>query len=690
MPFTGKLGNSNSLLGDIILGSQDAGGASPTDGRLGVSGAVLSLMVLGWAPSGGMAAAVSVDATDTGSSADVGSTTASVSASEFVTSIDSPAPSGSAQYTPSDDGVAVDVSTTTATISSTETVTAQDVASLTSVLVNVAETPTGAEAVTTTATFSASDSGSMSDSPVPGMGTSETSHGTDTASYVDITAACDATSGTIGPALQRLGPEYFLPHWTTANSDKTGLLYALCQWGAETEVLYKNQAARALTGRFLVAARVLEPLFEWTVNYVPASDREYTFTYQATTGSGSVTGTARRAISQFDYDTAVDPVWYQDTNARVIRLRNLFMRQIQRFTSGTVYTICGSDAAGYLGVVPDTGYFYRRNPANNWEWIGPESDRFGADTVNLPGSGTWQIAYGSWADLASLLDSGTVVVSYLGGITRSLPLQFTPVSNLFDGYGFLLGIPRIQQPIIETNTSYKARMVSTVLAPPDTTLTGVLRGISSDFNLLRRAVWDGVSTITLDSLGSQKITSITVVGVDRFFEVQETLYSISSGNTVFYSTFSNWRQGGLVFVNGIPTNTYSLSGNRLTFFQPVTGSVQVIYSSERYTPLLNSNGYIYRVSPGQGLASGSYNIIYTSAVNAHVVDQPDYQTTSLLTAAGLPNALFSEIAAKLTENNPTTFGRARWGIHSTWFELTDDKPEISRLPIPFDDNTPNG
>jgi hypothetical protein len=496
---------------------------------------------------------------------------------------------------------------------------------------------------------------------------------------------CDATSGTLQARQTRLGPEYFLPHWVTANSDRTGLLFALCQWGAETELLYKDQAVRAVAGRYLLSARALEPLYEWKVNYLPPSDRELTVQFQATTTSGTVARSARRAISQFDYDTAVDPVWYQDTHDRVIRLRNLFMRTIQRSTSGGVYTICGSGAGGTLGVVGDTGYFYRRSPANNWEWISPESTRFGYSSVTLPGTGAWLISYGSLSDLASIRASGTVTISYLGGTTRDLPLQFAPISNLFDGYGFLLGIPRILIPL-ETNLSYKARMVSTVLAPPDATLDGVIRGISSRFGLVRRAIWDGVNSLTLDAAGSQKITTVKVVGVAKIFEVNETLYP-TSGNTVFYSTFSNWREGALVLISGVPVNSYTASGNRITFSQPITGSVDVVYSVKTYSTLLTSDGYISTVVPGQGLTSGSYNIIYTSAVNAHVVDQPDYQTASLLTSSGLPNGLFLEIAARLSENNPTAFGRARWAGNATWFEQTDQQPEISRLPVPFDSNT---
>ncbi|HYT45523.1 MAG TPA: hypothetical protein VEP90_24570, partial [Methylomirabilota bacterium] len=143
------------------------------------------------------------------------------------------------------------------------------------------------------------------------------------------------------------------------------------------------------------------------------------------------------------------------------------------------------------------------------------------------------------------------------------------------------------------------------------------------------------------------------------------------------------------FVDGIPTSNFIVSGNLVAFAQPVTGTVNAIYSVEVFTPILNSNGFISSIVPGQVITSGSYNVLYTTVVNAHTVDQPDFQLANLLLSNGLPNALFLEIAKKLTENNPTTFGRARWSKDAVWLDKTDNKPTIARLPIPFDSNTPN-
>lgn len=641
MSFTGKLGSSDSLLGNVILGF-------------------------------------------TGASEDSGTPTQDIFASDFGFGSDTGISSGNASYQTDEYATSIDVGIVG--------VIATDSASLSnetlSLVVLITESSTAIDTITSTAILSGSDRATTTDVAIPGPQAVDFAFSSESASFTDVTPFCDSTSGTIEAPLQRLGPEYFLPHWVTANSNRTGLLFALCQWGAENELQFRDQTIRATTGKYLNATRVREPLYEWTINFVPPADREMTMTCQSTNTSGNVLRTVRRATSLFDFETTVDPVWYQDSIQRKVRLRNLFMRTIQRYSSGTVYTICGTGAAGYLGVVPDTGYFYRKSPLNNWEWISPESDRFGYQSVNLPGSGTWLIAYGSSADLASLKASGTVTASWAGGDTRQLRIQFTPFSNLFDGYGFLLGIPRIQIPF-ESNFSYKARMLALVLSPPDTTLTGVLRGIGARFNLVRRVVWNGVSTLTLDAGGTQNITTVTVPNIDKYSDITETLYA-TSGSTVFYTELKDWRDRSIIFVNGIPVNNYAVSGNRVTFSQPVTGVVQAVYSVATYTLTTNSAGYINTVVPGQGIVSGSYNVLYTVGINAHVVDQPDYQRISLLTPNGLPNRLFLEIAARLTENNPTTFGRSRWGTNATWLDRTDKAPATSRLPIPFDNNASNG
>lgn len=644
MPFTGQLGTPNSELGEIVLGT-------------------------GAAQSGGGGNTQSISASDSGAGSD---------SSYFVGPLS---------------GTVVEQSTASDSLSLNVTISDSGTGLEASPPIPVTALPqefgVGVERVSIVAILpTLSDSGMGSDSPIPGMLFTDFGTGVDFASFVDITPICLAVSGSLGGVQTRLGPEYFLPHWTTANSNRTGLLFELCQYVAEGEIKFKNQAIRDVSSRYLIDAPVLQPLYEWTVNFVPPADRELTITFQATTISGSVMGTARRAISRFDYDTTIDPVWYQDFVSPTIRLRNLFMHIINGFSSSGVYPICGAGTASYLGVVPDTGYYYRRNPSNNWDWISPESPNFAPNSVTLPATGEWQIGYGSNVDLASLLAFGTTTVSWLGGATRPLPLSFVPVSNLFDGYGLALGITRIRRPI-ESNLSYKGRMVSLVLAPPDTTTDGVIRGIGGVLALTNRVQWDGVSTLVLDPASNKKITSVTVVGVDRFKEINETLLP-TSGSNLFYSSFSNWRQDSIVFVNGIPVNNYTVSGNLVSFLQPVTGTVNAIYSVATFNLITGSNGFTTTVFPGQAISKGTYDVLYTMVVNAHTVDQPDYQLTNLLLPNGLPNSLFLDIAKRLSENNPTAFGRARWGGNSTWFEQTDQKPTISRLPIPFDSNTPNG
>lgn len=511
--------------------------------------------------------------------------------------------------------------------------------------------------------------------------TSDTGGSTDDSSltvYPSFGFACTPLGAGLGPRQYRLGPEHYLPSWTTAHAERTGTLFQLLQHLAEEQVSVQQEVRRATRRQWLSVAEVGERRLQWGVRKSFPVGRELLLTFSAVVGSSVVSGTVRQAISSFDFDSAVDPVWYATPADLRIWVRNLHMRQGVVNSADGVYSICEEVP---VGLVPDTGVFYRRSPANHWEWLSPDAVS-GLISFSLPSGGPWQVAYGSQSLLEALNAAGTVTAMWAGGRSVPLSLILQDPFNVFDGYGVLIGIPRFPD---EDNLAYKRRLLIEMEAPGDPTVGGVVRGICSRLGQLSRRTWDGASDLSLDLTGVSGITQVLLPQVTRLREVTEPL-TPSGGmfTTKFVATYGSWRNGWLVLVDGIPEANLTLDNNIVTLARPVSGAVSATYSIQQYSLTTVASGYIGGLEVGTGLASGSYSVFLSRYVNAHVVDLPSYQRDHLLDASGLPNQLFIELARRLTESNPTTFGRARWGHTASWFEETEDQPPAARLPIPMD------
>ena len=521
------------------------------------------------------------------------------------------------------------------------------------------DTASGLEVATTTATLTFSDSASGSDVGIPGPVSTDSGAGS------DVGDQADTQCPNLGEFL--VGPEIRLPQWMSAVTSVDSKLYRLLQFVPLEGFDLDNQIRRAFLRRWLTLAEVGETRAEWSTSFTYRGNEELKIT--ATASSNSVV--VRRAISRYDYDKANDPVWWGDPISKRITLKNLMVSDIALADMSGVYTI-GED------LVPDFGIFWRRGNQQKWRWLNPEEPTVSGSAFTLSSTGTKCFRFASQALLDSF-DSGRIVVEWKTGNSVSLPLTRKEPDNIFDGYGSVLGIERLED---EDNTAYKSRMLSTVIAPPDATQSGVVRGIAARLGNLNSTRWNGVSTLTLDASGTQRITDLKIPGVPRFREITEQISSVSGA--IFYSTYGGWRPGHLVLIDGLPQSNVVIAGNKITFPAPVTGTVVAIYSVEQYSTTSDASGYIRTLVPGTGLASGSHTVLYSQAVRVHSVDLEEFQKTTLLTPEGLPNRLFIELTNQLNADSQTIFGRARWGTHATWLEQSDDKPSSARLVIPFD------
>jgi hypothetical protein len=458
----------------------------------------------------------------------------------------------------------------------------------------------------------------------------------------------------------------YLPNWSDGRHTSGSLLYQVLTSCTEGEGRLVSEIERGMLGRFLSTADYGEPYRVWAIDgdLSPHEEAKVTLTVSATDI------VVRRATSLFDFDTASDAVWWSDPGHHQLLLRNLAHRETTAVGAAGVYTISGETS----WVTSDEDLFWRIQGNNFWTRIAAEKLPTSGDTVTLPHSGTVELRYSSATRLAAL-SGATVLVERNGKSSGSLPLQEAFLPNLLDGYGALLGIPRLEG---EKGDHYRARLLREMLAPASPVVDGVVRGISSRFGWLYGVEWDGRTTVTFSGA-----TSLTVIDAERLLVVEEELSPAGDGLN-FYASLSGWRDGSLVTVDGIPQFAYSRTDNKVTFTSAISGRVAAEYSVEQYVLTQDSSGKITALTAGTGLPSGSYTILWTDDVQAWTVDEQDFLQTRLLTADGKPNRLYVELAQALTEGNPTTFGRARWG-RASWFYRQDNKPGTTHLPVPFDE-----
>ncbi len=467
-----------------------------------------------------------------------------------------------------------------------------------------------------------------------------------------------------------LGSSRYLPRWTRAATEADSFTSQFLR----TLDAQSQDAAQAVS--LLQASRWLPELPEgltyrrWTVG-CPFSLGD---DLQLVVSTANYSFPVRRAVSPFDYERTLDPVWWGDRTTGRIFLRNLAAKESEAASASGVYTVSGEDT----GFVPDEDVHYRYRTEPGWHRLPCESVVASGSTFTIPASGVLALNYHSQGLLTELED-GVVRISRVGGGTPSLPLEADFQLNLLDGYGRLLGLPRLDG---ETNGAYKARLLTFLQAPSDTTVGGFLRGVGAELGTLYSTQWDGISSLTLDTNGSLKLREVLVVGVPRLRQFEDEL-TPASGTTVFTAHCGPWREGALVWIDGIPARNWSISGNRVTFTAPVSGRVTARYSVTSWSTTSDTSGNLRTIAAGTGLPSGSYTVVYAGQVRATTLDLPDTLRDRLLSAAGLPNQLYLDLARLLVQDDPTLFARARWG-QASWLSRSEDHPGLSRLVVPFD------
>lgn len=473
-------------------------------------------------------------------------------------------------------------------------------------------------------------------------------------------------SGTLVP----IGPENWLPKWLNLWVDKDSLLKKLLQQITFQTEDFKNLVRRLEARKYLTTCELGEDRLLWESSF-PYSVRDgISVHFICEAGSGTV----RRAISGFDFYTSLDPVWWFNSSTYKVIYRNLESRNVTLSGTSTVYTLLDETE----GLVPDKDVYWKRQTDKMWTVALAGGSNLYGSALFLSVLTNVDLWYGSQY-FARTLASGTVVFTKANSESISLKLNEIPPSNVFDGYGSLVGLPRLKK---ENNKDYKQRLLGEVQAPPDSSLNGIVRGASSRLGRTVVLNWDGITNKTLDSVGASGITLVTIPRVSQYREITEEL--IQQSDYTYLSAYSNWRDGWLVYVGGLPEHNVQRSGNIVTLSRKASGSVTANYYLQQYSFTTNVSGFVDTIIAGEGVSSGCYTIVLSRNARAYTVDNLNFLNDKLLSDSGLPNSLFYEVANIINATNRTAFDRSSWGQASYWFNDSEPKSGISYLSMQFD------
>jgi hypothetical protein len=465
-----------------------------------------------------------------------------------------------------------------------------------------------------------------------------------------------------------------LPGWHIARTDPDSLVYRLVHQLVDECVPLREEQARAYQMNWLTTAPVDEPRTQWTCVYPFDPQDELTVTV---TTAADLEIEVRAALSDHDFVRATDPVWKLDTPQGRLVFRNLATVEKELTSVTTSYTVTGEAS----GLVADANLYWQGQTDDPWQVLSADSSLRDGVTFTLPVTGVISVRYQSQARYADLV-SGTVLLERRSSRTVPLPLTVEPLLNLFDGWGSILGIPRLPD---EDNVAYKARLLAEAEAPPNSTETGVIRGIASRLGLLSRTYWNGIDEL---EFSEEEVTAVHLVGVDMFFGVTEQLTpepreSVTEPVDTYYASYTDWREGWYVYVDGVPAQGVTVSGNVVTLGEETSGVVTAAYTVARYQLERDAEDYILSVQPGQGLPPGNYVVLYSRQVLVHGLGAETVQDALLLTAAGLPNELFLELHRTLASGSTTSLGRAGWET-AYWFASPEETPGTTQVALPFD------
>lgn len=247
---------------------------------------------------------------------------------------------------------------------------------------------------------------------------------------------------------------------------------------------------------------------------------------------------------------------------------------------------------------------------------------------------------------------------------KQIPVQ---VENPFDEFGKLIGIPRFP---LESNLSYRTRMLNAASNWGSSTKQGLINGICSELGL-RVYNTDNRSFYFL-SYPPLLVHPNTGAALSFLVSVNGTIYSDyeSSGTTL--QSYKLWKLN-----DGTPS--------RILEFKEIPDTNSHIkiqyYRLEDGIPHLFTDESVgiddTRFIGMSGETPGSQDI------EIYELTDSDFQNTYLLDSLGLPNKTFNAIVDELYNVHPILWGDWVWG-KTFWDVADDDIAGIEHLPTIFD------
>jgi len=229
-----------------------------------------------------------------------------------------------------------------------------------------------------------------------------------------------------------------------------------------------------------------------------------------------------------------------------------------------------------------------------------------------------------------------------------------PIQTAFGESGLLLGIPRFP---LESNRSYRARLLATGLHWGASTKQGLVNGISTELGLNPYNTQDRA-----------------------FFALshQPLLEDPDTGDALAFSVYVGETQFSDFDITGIATNAYKLwtaadgSASRILEFKTIPGTGTIIrIEYYRYEDGIVRRWTDETTIDDDRFACMSAETPTSDDIEIYELTDEDFQNTNLIGSDGLPNSAFKSIVEQLHDIYPLLWDKWVWG--TAFWDITDSE-----------------
>lgn len=468
------------------------------------------------------------------------------------------------------------------------------------------------------------------------------------------------------PQLGALRRQY--PRWHKAYSSSNSLIANLVTSIITATNDIEVDTTRLINEKLLLDSSVGSYRYQWKIPRLADNLLGYRISIDLGDGEEEVVTATKYTSKRYGKPSFV----LEDDN---ILLTNLLYKEVTVYSTSGNFTILNEVS----GIIPDLDLWWQGASGNPWQKVEIKNS-FSGNIVTLPVSGKVTLRYGS-IDRNSALASSIVYIrdTYGNTITSNLTEDFA--FNALDEVGVLADCVRLDNT--ENNDSYRDRLIKCLAITPTLNKHGLSLAIAIRLGLIESVLWDGNSELILDADDVFNINSFIFPNVRSFITVRDRLLPIVSGSTDKYvSQYNSWDDYYQIFIDGVPIDGVTVSGNIVTLPTATTGIVTANYSLSTYVINYHNSGNLRSIASGSFPLKHPYTIYYSKYLDIITLYEQSTVDELLLDANGLPTKLFQEVRSIFQNTSKIVAGKTNWN-DAGWLVSLNDL-EFTLVNIPFD------